>query len=214
MAKVPILSAKKIHKRYGNKEVLSDISCDLWANQLTTLVGPSGIGKTTLLQVLSGQVHPDKGEIWFQGERIDTFTPSFYRSVQMVPQDPKGALNPRRNVFEHLSEPLWIHGMQGEIEPLLEALRLDKELLGRYPHQLSGGQRQRVAIIRALILKPQFLLLDEPTTQLDEDTEGHILDTIKELCRKHHIGLLWVTHSKDLLSQLQRFFPEQQAIYL
>jgi peptide/nickel transport system ATP-binding protein len=164
------------------------------------LVGESGSGKSTVLRAICGLAPITAGQVRVDGK--DVMTPrgkAFYRTVQMVFQDPYSSLHPRHTVDRTLSEPLAIHGEKDAEARILQALRevgLGPSFRFRYPHQLSGGQRQRIAIARALILRPKVLLLDEPTSALDASVQAEILNLLDDLRRR--LGLTYILVSHDL----------------
>ena len=164
------------------------------------LVGESGCGKSTILRALCGLNPNWSGEVSIGGEAMTAVrSRGFYRRVQMVFQDPYGSLHPRHTVNVTLSEPLAIHGIgdtDARIARVLVQVGLGPSFRYRYPHQLSGGQRQRLAIARALILEPQVLLLDEPTSSLDVSVQAEILNLLAEL--RERLGLTCILVSHDL----------------
>ncbi|WFU49119.1 ABC transporter ATP-binding protein [Sinorhizobium terangae] len=164
------------------------------------LVGESGSGKSTGLRAICGLAPIRSGSVTVEGRQVATpRDKAFYRSVQMVFQDPYASLHPRHTVDRTLSEPLAIHGERDVEARILEALRevgLGPSFRFRYPHQLSGGQRQRIAIARALILRPKVLLLDEPTSALDASVQAEILNLLDDL--RQRMGLTYVLVSHDL----------------
>jgi peptide/nickel transport system ATP-binding protein len=164
------------------------------------LVGESGSGKSTVLRAVCGLAPVTSGSIALDGRRVPTpRDKAFYRTVQMVFQDPYASLHPRYTVDRTLAEPLAIHGEKDGDVRILQALRevgLGPSFRFRFPHQLSGGQRQRVAIARALILRPKVLLLDEPTSALDASVQAEILNLLDDLRRR--LGLTYILVSHDL----------------
>jgi peptide/nickel transport system ATP-binding protein len=164
------------------------------------LVGESGSGKSTVLRAICGLAPVAAGRIAVDGRPAPSpRDKAFYRTVQMVFQDPYASLHPRHTVDRTLAEPLAIHGEADRDARILLALRevgLGPSFRFRYPHQLSGGQRQRVAIARALILRPKVLLLDEPTSALDASVQAEILNLLDEL--RTRLGLTYVLVSHDL----------------
>ncbi len=164
------------------------------------IVGESGSGKSTVLRAVCGLAPITGGTVRIKGEPVrHPRTPSFYRHVQMVFQDPYASLHPRHTVDKVLSEPLAIHGFsdrEARIERALSDVGLGPEFRFRFPHQLSGGQRQRIAVARALILEPGLILLDEPTSALDASIQAEVLNLLDRLRAER--GLTYVLVSHDL----------------
>lgn len=170
------------------------------------IVGESGSGKSTILRALSGLNPQWSGEMRIAGLPMQRKRPrSFYKTLQMVFQDPYASLHPRRTIDDALNEPLAIHGMdnhEARIRAALDAVALPQIFRFRYPHQLSGGQRQRVAIARALILEPKVLLLDEPTSALDVSIQAEILNLLRALRREHGLTYLLVSHNLAVIAYM------------
>jgi peptide/nickel transport system ATP-binding protein len=181
------------------------------AGEVVALVGESGSGKTTLARTLVGLTRPVAGEVRWDGKpmvRSRRGLKSLRRHVQLILQDPLGALNPRQTVYESVAEGLRIHRLvahSGKTETELVAaalgsagLRPPEALFLRYPHELSGGQRQRVLIAGALALQPQLLIADEPVSSLDASIRGEILALLLRLREDLGLGMLVVTHDLGL----------------
>ncbi len=179
--------------------------------EVLALVGESGSGKTTLARTLVGLTQPAAGEVRWEGEKLDRSRrglKALRRRVQLVLQDPSGALNPRQTVYESVAEGLRIHKRMAatgrtEAELVAEALssaglRPPEALFLRYPHELSGGQRQRVLIAGALALQPDLLIADEPVSSLDASIRGEILALLLKLREELGLGVLVVTHDLGL----------------
>jgi microcin C transport system ATP-binding protein len=190
---------------------LKDLSFELKAGESVGLVGESGSGKSTtglaLLRLLNAN-----GSMWFKGQPLHQFSMKQmlpYRSqMQIVFQDPFSALNPRLNVLQIIAEGLEVHQKlsaaqreQRVIETLQE-VGLDHALRYRYPTEFSGGQRQRIAIARALILQPQLLILDEPTSSLDKSVQAQILTLLKSLQQRHRLAYLFISHDLQVVRSL------------
>ncbi|MGF1446385.1 MAG: ABC transporter ATP-binding protein [Pikeienuella sp.] len=170
------------------------------------LVGESGSGKSTVLRAIAGLVPAAGGRISLGGIALGARrNMGFYRSVQMVFQDPYGALHPRHTVDRTLAEPARLHrrgDTDARIDAVLEQVGLGHGFRFRYPHQLSGGQRQRVAIARALMLEPKILLLDEPTSALDVSVQAEVLNLLSDLRRERGLTYLMVSHDLAVVAHM------------
>ncbi|MCR8501820.1 MAG: ABC transporter ATP-binding protein, partial [Candidatus Korarchaeota archaeon] len=185
--------------------------------EAVSLVGESGSGKTTLGKTLLKLYEPTSGQIIFKGKDVTYLDGKdllwYRRETGLVQQDPYGAMPSFMTIFRILEEPLLIHkvGTKEERRELifkaLEEVRLTpvEDFAFKYPHMLSGGQLQRVAIARALILKPSFVVADEPVSMLDASVRVEILTLMRELQNKHGISFIYVTH--DLSTT--RYFSER-----
>ncbi|MCS7112039.1 MAG: ABC transporter ATP-binding protein [Ignisphaera sp.] len=167
------------------------------------LVGESGSGKSTVGRLILRLIEPDDGEILFNGMNVrklkNTDLLEFRRRTAIVFQDPYSSLNPRMTVYNILKEPLEAHNIDvGDVEEyivsLLERVGLGKEHLYRFPHEFSGGQRQRISIARVLALKPELIVLDEPTSSLDVSVQAQILNLLKDLQESDKLTYLFITH--------------------
>jgi peptide/nickel transport system ATP-binding protein len=179
------------HKKDHDFQALSDISFHVSKGKIFGIIGESGSGKTTILNVLAGLVTPHKGSFSVNG------------SLQYVFQDPYSALHPYHTVGKILEEPLKINKRPIDKEKIVQVLTtvgLAEEHYFRFPHQLSGGQRQRVSIARALIMQADILLLDEPTSALDVSVQAEILNLLKELQENHGLTMILVTHDLGVAS--------------
>ncbi len=197
-AAAPLLQVRSIAKRFGALEVLKAISLDIAAGEFITLLGESGSGKTTMLRLIAGFEQPTSGEIWMNGERLDTLPP-YKRRVNTVFQ--QYALFPHLNVRDNVAYGLRVtNAPAAEIDTrVLDALRMVK--MGTFaaarPATLSGGQQQRVALARALVNRPLLLLLDEPLSALDANLRKQMQSELKSLQREVGITFLFVTHDQE-----------------
>lgn len=170
------------------------------------LVGESGSGKTTLGRATLGLLEPTAGRVVFDGQALSAMGPeerkAFRRRAQAIFQDPFSSINPFMQVLELVEEPLIIHGVADRRERrrrALEALEQVKltpaeEIAEKYPHSLSGGQRQRVGIARAIVLRPDYIVADEPVSMIDASNRAEILYLLRELQERHGLTFLYITH--------------------
>lgn len=185
---------KEVSFTYDNKPILNKISLTLEKSKSYALIGKSGVGKSTLLHILSGLLKPTKGEVLIEGERIHNPR----KNIGFMFQDL--GLFPWLKVFDAISMPLKIDKQKTkqEVNDKVSALIREVGLSGmdnKYPAELSGGQKQRVALARTLINEPDLLLMDEPTSTLDEMTKEQIQQLIFEQTQKRQTTLLFVTHN-------------------
>lgn len=200
------IDVRQLNVAFGRTQVVRDATFRVASGASFGIVGESGSGKSTILRVLSGLNRRWTGVIEIAGEPLAGRPPrSFFRSVQMVFQDPYASLHPRQTVDQCLAEPLSIHGI-AEPERIIAQTLADVGLGGgfrfRYPHQLSGGQRQRVAIARALVLSPPILLLDEPTSALDVSIQAEILNLLSDLRTSRKLTIVLVSHNLAVVAHL------------
>lgn len=203
----------------GYVKAVDGVTFDLRSGEALTVVGESGSGKTTLIKTLLGLVPVTQGEIRFSGVKLDGKGRSlrWLRSkVGFVQQDPYGALPPFMSVHKILSEPLLINklGTSGEreqrIREVLEEVRLLPvgDFLNKFPHMLSGGQQQRLVIARAMILRPSFIVADEPVSMLDASVRVEILELMRRIQKSHDLGVIYITHDLSTV----RYFSERVFI--
>ncbi|MDH6577270.1 ATP-binding cassette domain-containing protein [Kitasatospora sp. MAP5-34] len=195
--------------RRDRRPVLTDLDLDLTPGTRTGIVGASGSGKTTLVRLLAGLHPPATGTLALAGTPLAPShrarTREQRRRIQLVPQNPLGALNPARTIGATLTRPLRLHfslpqeQCAARVAGLLRSVGLPSEFADRYPYELSGGQRQRVSIARALAAEPDVLLCDEVTSALDADTATGIMGLLSGLCADHGLALALVSHDLPLV---------------
>ena len=212
-----LLSATHLTKDIGPTRILDDVSITLHRGETLGLVGESGSGKSTLARVLLRLLEPTSGEILYHPTPHETINflelpprdlRRLRRHLAIVFQDPYAALNPRMTVRQILAEPFAIHsetppeGISSRIAHLLSEVGLDPSALPRFPHEFSGGQRQRINIARALALRPQLLVLDEPVSALDVSVGAQIINLLRSLQQRYGLTCLFISHSMPLVRYL------------
>ena len=201
-----------LRKTVDHVKAVDGISLDLRRGHTLGVVGESGSGKSTLARALL-RLQRSEGSIVFEGRQIQglgwTTMRPLRRRMQIVFQDPYGSLSPRLSVREIVEEGLKIHGLGGSsqerralIGSTLAEVGLDPDVQDRYPHEFSGGQRQRIAIARALILKPELMVLDEPTSALDVSVQAQIVELLRKLQRAHDLAYVFISHDLRVVRAL------------
>lgn len=203
-------------------KAVDDISFSVEKGEVFVLAGESGSGKSTIARLILKAIEADSGKIIFDNEEIKNDSKSLAKirmKCQMVHQDPYESINPRMKVFDIVSEPLEIHGVGSKAElrsrvlDTLREVRLEpaEDIVKKYPHMLSGGQRQRIVLARALVLKPEMIIADEPVSMLDVSIRAEVLELMKELREKHNITFIYITHD---LATARHFGNRIAILYL
>jgi len=206
------IRAGLMRRTVGHVKAVDGISLELKAGHTLGIVGESGSGKTTLGQALL-RLTSSTGAIRFDGREIDHLHSRdlrpLRRKMQVVFQDPFGSLSPRMSVGDIVAEGLDVHGLapakderRALIADALSEVGLEPHMMDRYPHEFSGGQRQRIAIARAMILKPEFVMLDEPTSALDMSVQAQIVDLLRDLQARHGLAYLFISHDLKVVRAL------------
>ena len=227
MALVEVESVVKTYPRRAGLRteahtVVDQVSFAIEAGETLGLVGESGSGKTTVARMILGLTTPTSGTVQVDGVDVARATApqlkQLRRQMQPVFQDPYGALNPRMRVLDILAEPWFIHdsfpagiaargpgdlpALRAEACKLLAMVGMEESALNRYPHEFSGGQRQRINIARALALRPQLLVLDEPVSALDVSVGAQVVNLLRDLQKTLGLTYLFISHSMPLVRYL------------
>jgi ABC-type microcin C transport system duplicated ATPase subunit YejF len=205
-----LVEARGLVKEYdAGVRVVDDVSFAIARGETLGLVGESGSGKSTVARILLRLIEPTAGEVHYAGRDLlalrERELRALRRRMQVMFQDPFAALNPRMRVREILAEPFAIHNEPCSTERLQTMLRevgLEESALERYPHEFSGGQRQRINIARALALRPEFVVLDEPVSALDVSVGAQVVNLLRELQQKYGLTYLFISHSMPLVRYL------------
>ncbi|WP_019138209.1 ABC transporter ATP-binding protein [Peptoniphilus timonensis] len=216
-----ILKVENIGKIYKSSSLifrkkenvaLKNINFSINKGEIFGLVGESGSGKTTLANIILRLVKENDGKIYFKGKDISKFSKeelfNYRRELQVVFQNPYSALNPKKTIGFSLKEILNIHNNYSEEEKnekvlkVLKDIELEEDILNQYPSSLSGGQKQRIAIGQALIIDPEFLIIDEGVSALDVSIQAQILNLIKSLQEEYNFTCLFISHDLNVISYL------------
>ncbi len=210
-----ILRIEDLTKKFKKKNLFSSDSNEVIAankvnfslnhGEILAIAGQSGSGKSTIAKLILRAIEPNSGKIFYKNQEIKSNSEElkkFRMRCQMVYQDPYDSINPRMTIQDIVNEPLEIHSIgtkEERQERVLETLRMVKlepaeEIAKKHPHMLSGGQRQRVVIARAIVVKPEIIIADEPVSMLDVSIRAEILELMKEIQTKNEISMIYITH--------------------
>lgn len=192
-------------------KAVDHVSFSLERGKTFGLFGNSGCGKTTLSRMITGLIRPTGGTILFENADISDFNRKqarqYHRRVQMIFQNPEASLDPSMKIRDSLLEAMEIHRLGENREERMQKVRdnlklvdIPETLLNRYPHQISGGESQRIVICRALLLEPELLILDEPTSMLDVSVQAQLMNILRDLQTELGLTYLYITHDLDLLA--------------
>ena len=192
---------------------VENVSFAIQKGETLGLVGESGSGKTTLGRAILRRIDPARGRIRFDGTDITDVTGKdlrrLRRRMQLVFQDPYASLNPRMNVLELVAEPLVVHGLakdaqaaRDDVQSLLSRCGLPEDTADRYPHAFSGGQRQRIGIARALALRPDFIVADEPVSALDVSVRAQVVNLLQDLQQELGLTYLFIAHDLSVVRHI------------
>lgn len=213
-----ILEVKDLKKHYvlknlfsvrGVVKALDGVSFSLEKGKTLAVVGESGCGKTTLAKALMQIESRTSGEILFSGQSIDQLAKrDFYKKIQMIFQDPYSSINPRRRAWQIISEPAKVNEgissseAQGRALEVMNKVGLRPELAGRFPHMFSGGQRQRIGIARALMLRPEIIICDEPVSALDISIQAQVINLLIDLQDEFKLSYVFISHDLSVVRHI------------
>lgn len=203
-------------KTVGNVKAVDNVSLDVYKGETLGIVGESGCGKSTFGKTIMMLEHPTDGQVLFNydGEfkDITKFNKEelfqFRKKVQMVFQDPYSALNPLKKIYTSFEDPLKVHGINSKeerekiMQEVLEMVNIRPDYLLRYPHEFSGGQRQRLCIARALEVRPEVLICDEPVSALDVSIQAQVLNLMKQIQRNMGLTYLFIAHDLSVVQYM------------
>lgn len=213
----PVLEIEDLHVQFRRRagfarthevKAVDGVTLSLARGETLGLVGESGCGKSTLVRTVFGLNTPASGTIRVLGEQLDTLSPARRRAVQnrvqLVFQDPYSSLDPRLSVHDIVAEPLQIAGAysRDRVVELLDDVGIGSDALRRTPAQFSGGQRQRISIARALALRPEVLVLDEPVSALDVSVQAQVINLLIDLQARHALSYLFIAHDLSVVRYL------------
>ncbi len=218
-----ILEVRNLKKYFksptGTLHAVDGVNFSIRKGETLGLVGESGCGKSTIGRLILGLHQATSGEILFNGRNICEMNKkqlhALRSDLQIIFQDPFSSLNPRMSIGEIIGEPLLIHNkvhgkaeLNAEVARLMDVVGLSARLFNAYPHELDGGRRQRVGIARALSLKPQFIVCDEPVSSLDVSIQAQVLNLLKDLQAEFGLTYLFITHDLSVV----KFFSDKIAV--
>ena len=196
-------------------QAVDDVSFSIEKGRTLGLVGESGCGKSTTGRTVIGLYEPTAGEIYFEGEKIQSNGTFSDEKIQMIFQDPYACLNPRMTVGDIIGEPLDIHHVyktrterMARVYELLNLVGLSPEQANRFPHEFSGGQRQRIGIARALAINPKIIICDEPISALDVSIQAQIVNLLSKLQKELGLTYLFIAHDLAMV----RYISQRVAV--
>ncbi|MFG1880597.1 ABC transporter ATP-binding protein [Micromonospora sp. NPDC049102] len=209
----PVTQGVVFKKTVGQVKAVDGVSFGLRAGETLGVVGESGCGKSTLARVLMNLEKPTAGSVVYKGQDISKLSGGalrrLRRQIQLVMQDPYTSLNPRMTVGDLIGEPFDIHSevaprgsRRTKVRELLDLVGLNPEHINRYPHQFSGGQRQRIGIARALALRPEVIVCDEPVSALDVSIQAQVMNLLEKLQGELGLSYVFIAHDLSVVRHL------------
>lgn len=207
------LSGGKVVRKKTVVKAVNNVTFDVMPGETISVVGESGCGKSTLARTVMGLYPPNKGEIIYNGNRIDNLSSTqmlpYRTKMQMVFQDPYASLNPRMTVKQILEEPVRFHNpkmnraeVKDKVAEVMMKVGVDPVWATNYPHEFSGGQRQRISIARALVVDPEFIAADEPIAALDVSIQAQILNLLMDAQEEFGLTYLFISHDLSVVEHI------------
>jgi peptide/nickel transport system ATP-binding protein/oligopeptide transport system ATP-binding protein len=201
-----------LQRTQGWVQAVDNVSFTIRRGETLGLVGESGCGKTTVGRLLLRLIEPTGGQVLFEGRNLtgagQSELKSLRREMQIIFQDPFSSLDPRSQIGDSIAEGLLVHGMRDPRErrrkvlEIMETVGLSEDHMRRYPHEFSGGQRQRIGIARALVLRPKFIVCDEPVSALDVSIQSQVLNLLRQLQREFNLTYLFIAHNMSVVEHI------------
>lgn len=207
----PLSDYKLARSKIRYVHAVDDVSIDIEKGEIFGIIGESGSGKSTIGRCILKLIDVDSGEIFFEGKNITNLKKRELNALrprmQMVFQNPLASFNPKKTLRASLEEPARINGINPEeykprLSELMKYIGLSEDVLSRYPSGISGGQLQRLAIVRALMLDPDFILADEPVSALDVSVQANILNLLLDLKNDYGLTILFISHDLNVVKHI------------